>query len=305
MRRPFLDLGATDVSIKRCCKLKEMALAGFSGDPILSSHPIGIRGVAFEQRRVTAAQMSALADQPLRVELHMGPPQAIEYNADGEWHSSAVSPGSLTVTPAREAYALRWEGEREVLVFEIDLESCRQFLPEMLPRNDYRIRAVTNADDPQLYHLTKAFQAEAEAGCPAGRIYADSLAAAFVASFLGRYMEAPETALVTGLSPARLRQVTDYVQANLQGDLSVPKLASLVHTSEFHFSREFRRAMGVTPHQYVVERRIDKAQRLIEKSELSLAEVAWATGFPSQSHFTTVFRRHTGETPSAWRTARA
>jgi AraC family transcriptional regulator len=275
---------------------------GFEDTPLISSHPIGIRGVVFEQHRVQAARMAAAPRAHTQLDLHVGPPQAIEIQDDaGAWKRGAASAGSITVTPAGQPYRVRWEGERELLIFAIDLAVCRQFLPEMLPRADFTVRAVANGDDPQLFHLARAFQAEAEAGCPAGRIYADSIAAAFVASFVDRYVTRPAEPDFTGLSRERLRQVTDHVQEHLDEDLSLAALAELARTSPFHFARQFKRSTGVTPHQYVVQRRLDKAQRLLENEALSIAEVAYATGFPSQAHFTAVFRRTFGVTPGAWR----
>jgi AraC family transcriptional regulator len=241
------------------------------------------------------------------VDFHVGPPQAIEWRAgaDAPWQKGAASIGSLTVTPVGEPYNVRWEGERELLIFALDLATCRQYLPEMLPRGDFRVRAVAHADDPQLSHLARAFQAEAQAGCPAGRIFADSISAAFVASFIDRYVMMPAAPDHAGLSPTRLRQIMDHIQEHLEGNLSLNDLAALAQISPFHFARKFKHSTGLTPHQFVLQRRLDKAQRLLEKDALSIAEVAYATGFPSQAHFTSVFRRAFGQTPKAWRSDRA
>ncbi|MBL8209971.1 MAG: helix-turn-helix transcriptional regulator [Bryobacterales bacterium] len=278
-------------------------LPGFSEAPLVSSHPIGIRGLVFEQHRVTAEQMAAAPRVNTCLDLHVGGPQAVEVRAaaDEAWHKGAASTGSLTVTPAGAPYNVRWEGQRDLLLFAIDLETCRQYLPERLPRGELRVRAVINGDDPQLFHMARAFQAEAEAGCPTGSLYADSLAAAFVASFLDRYVEQGEDE-GSGLTAERLRRVQRHVQEHLEEDLSVAALAALVHTSPFHFSRQFKQSTGQSPHQYVLQRRLDKARRLLESPGLSIAEVAYATGFPSQAHFTKVFGKAFGATPKAWRT---
>jgi len=282
-------------------------LSGFPDQPITSSHPIGIRGLVFEQHRVRADQMpKAAARVHTQVDVHLGPPQAIEWRTspDAPWQSgAAASIGSVTVTPAGQPYNVRWAGERELLIFSLDLATCRQFLPEMLPRTDFTVRPVPNADDSQLSHLARAFQSEAAAGCPTGRIFADSLAAAFIATFIDHYvvLPAPVDTATAGLSPTRLRQLIDHIQEHLDGDLSIPALAAFAHTSPFHFARQFKRSTGQTPHQFVLQRRLSKAQRLLENDSLSIAEVAYATGFPSQAHFTTVFRRAFGKTPKTWR----
>ena len=276
---------------------------GLTDQPITSSHPIGIRGVVFEQHLVRSQQMAEAERVETQVDFHLGPPQAIEWR-DGEdqaWRKGATSVGSVTVTPVGAPYNVRWEGERELLIFALDLPLCRQYLPEMLPRADFTVRAVANGDDPQLSHLARAFQTEAQAGCPTGRVFADSLAAAFVATFIDHYVQLPEAYDRAGLSSVRLRGLINYIQEHLDGELSVAKLAEFAHTSPFHFSRQFKHSTGLTPHQFVLQKRLDKAQRLLANEALSIAEVAYAVGFPSQAHFTSVFRKNLGQTPKAWR----
>jgi AraC family transcriptional regulator len=127
------------------------------------------------------------------------------------------------------------------------------------------------------------------------------MAAAFVATFIDHYVQRPEAYDRAGLSPVRVRNLINHIQEHLDGDLSVASLADFAHTSPFHFSRQFKHSTGLTPHQFVLQRRLDKAQRLLENDALSIAEVAYAVGFPSQAHFTSVFRRQFGQTPKAWR----
>lgn len=105
-----------------------------------------------------------------------------------------------------------------------------------------------------------------------------------------------------GLGAWRMRRVRDFMEANLERDIGVGDLAGLVGLSPKHFARAFRETAGVPPHRYLVARRIERAKALLEGS-LPIAEVALVCGFADQSHFTTMFRRATGATPAAWRSA--
>ncbi len=104
-----------------------------------------------------------------------------------------------------------------------------------------------------------------------------------------------------GLSPAALRRVQLFVDANLANNIHLRDLASRAALSPFHFARAFRTTAGVTPRAFVEQRRIDLAKRLITESTQPLADVAVATGFGTQSRLTSIFKRQTGFTPGEYR----
>ena len=104
-----------------------------------------------------------------------------------------------------------------------------------------------------------------------------------------------------GLPEFRLRRVRQYVQDNLHRELRLAELSGLVHMSPYHFARLFKRSTGVSPHRFLVRRRIEQASALLTAQTLSVAEIARSVGFRTPSHFTTTFRRVTGITPSVYR----
>src|SRR6266404_4240438 len=99
----------------------------------------------------------------------------------------------------------------------------------------------------------------------------------------------------------RLRRVIEYIQQNLDQDLTLTELAALVYMSPFHFARLFKRSTGVPPHRFVVRQRIARARLVLRTRELSIAQISRMVGFRTPSHFTTVFRRVLGMTPRAFR----
>jgi len=103
------------------------------------------------------------------------------------------------------------------------------------------------------------------------------------------------------LSPRRLRVVLDYVEANLTSEISLADLAALTGLSTNHFIRAFRAATQRTPYSYLLERRLLRAREALRRGELSIAEIALATGFRNLSTLTNTFKRHHGVTPSAYR----
>lgn len=104
-----------------------------------------------------------------------------------------------------------------------------------------------------------------------------------------------------GLSPRIRRRVFDFVDANLDAPLTIEQLAGVAGLSAYHFARMFRQSVGEAPHKYVLRRRIGQAMTLLRNGNLSVAEIALATGFSSQAHLTTRFRAMTGITPAKYR----
>jgi AraC family transcriptional regulator len=106
-----------------------------------------------------------------------------------------------------------------------------------------------------------------------------------------------------GLSPAALRRIESFVEANLASDIDLAALADRARLSVFHFARAFKTTTGVTPRAFVEGRRVALAMRLLRDTDRSIAQVALESGFTSQSRLTTVFRRSTGETPARFRSS--
>jgi AraC-like DNA-binding protein len=101
----------------------------------------------------------------------------------------------------------------------------------------------------------------------------------------------------------RLRRVEEYVRANFDRSISLADLAKVAGLSRMHFAAQFRSATGYRPREYLLHQRIEQAKSLLSGGEMPLAEVALAVGFCTQAHFSTVFKRITGETPARWRCA--
>lgn len=99
----------------------------------------------------------------------------------------------------------------------------------------------------------------------------------------------------------RLTLVQEFVEANLEGDLRLDQLARAANITTRRLIEGFRAATGITPHRYVMERRIARAMSLLAQREKPLAEIALECGYASQQHFTTAFRASVGISPSGWR----
>ena len=104
-----------------------------------------------------------------------------------------------------------------------------------------------------------------------------------------------------GLPPRAMRRVREFIQEHLEENVSIQALANIAGLSMYHFARAFKQSEGMTPHEYLVERRVQRTKDLLAETDLPLSEIALASGFSDQSHCARRFREHVGVTPSSYR----
>ena len=160
--------------------------------------------------------------------------------------------------------------------------------------------------DPLLAEIAYAIMSELEHETSAGRLLAETLALGLVARLIQNHVPASPSGLIKpssreGLDRRRLARVLDYIEANLEGDLTVARLASVASLSQFHFARAFKAAVGQPPHRHVGARRLERAKELLGDADRALIDIALALRFSCQGNFTRAFRRATGQTPAQYR----
>jgi AraC family transcriptional regulator len=164
-------------------------------------------------------------------------------------------------------------------------------------RSEEGLSAITDPTTLQVA-LSLALAVQAGSSDPLLMEHLGTALACCVVKLLGA--EGPATG--NPLTSGNLRRVIDYIESLLgKSDLSIEEMAGVAHMSPFHFSREFKRTTGLAPHRFVLERRIERARLHLAGSRQSLADIAYATGFSSQAHFSSVFHRLTGMTPKEYR----
>jgi AraC family transcriptional regulator len=136
----------------------------------------------------------------------------------------------------------------------------------------------------------------------ANKVFLDYAWRALTAHLVRAYAssDARSNAARGGLSPWQERRAKEMLLADLGGNVTLPDLARACRLSSSHFSQAFRQTVGCPPHQWLLSQRIERSKELILNSDQSLSEIALATGFADQSHFTRVFSRLVSKSPAAW-----
>jgi AraC family transcriptional regulator len=156
--------------------------------------------------------------------------------------------------------------------------------------------------DPFLVEVAKDLSEQLRFG-PLSELYSQSVATVAASHLIRRYSSRPNALRVHrgGLGPAREKRVRQYIQEHLEAQLSLEDLARVAELSPNHFASLFRQTVGTTPHKFVVRERVERARHLLQRSRLTLIEIAMRCGFQDQSQFTTTFRRYLGTTPGRYK----
>ena len=213
------------------------------------------------------------------------------------------NPDSMCITPKGQTLEANWEGEYEAVMIEFSQNYLSKMASEMNLSANIELIDTLSKKDLLVQQLGLAFLYEADTNETSSKLYADSIAHTLMFHIVKNYTNATEKAkqFLGGLSGYKLRRVTEFINDNLEQDLTLTEIATVADLSHFHFARSFRKTLGVTPQQYIANRRIEKAKDLLSNSNLPIVEIGFQTGFKNQSHFTTLFRKLTTFTPKVWR----
>jgi AraC family transcriptional regulator len=234
-------------------------------------------------------------------------PRPIHYlqTQDGKTHTGLYRRGDFTLTPADLPFFARWQETEHCLKIEFCDRFLRSVAQETLTGNcDSLILVPTfQNQNSQVEALATMLLTELQHNQPGGTLYLDSLANVLAVQLLRNHGSTqPQLPHYEGgLPPYHLNRILDYIDANLAQDIKLANLAQLLSMSPFHFSRLFKQSIGISPHQYVIQQRVERAKRLLKTTDQAIIDIAMDCGFNSHSHLSKQFRQVTGLTPREFR----
>lgn len=163
---------------------------------------------------------------------------------------------------------------------------------------------ATNRFDPLIFNTMTALRQEAEIGGPAGRLFGETAATLIALHLIRHYSNVGATYPLPDaqqIASGDLERTIEFIEANLGAELTLEALAKVANMPISSFVRSFRNATNMSPHKYLVQRRIDRSRQILTSSTISIADISYQFGFSSQSHFATVFRTWVGDSPARFR----
>ena len=277
------------------------------GELTLDSAPLGWDGVRIRGYRYTPLDVPIPGTQDYLVVAYQDGATAMNRRCIGDWRREQVAPGSISLLTRAAQSHWRWSDDIEVTHLYLSVGAVADVAAQAYERNiqDIELLDVLRTEDPVFSAIVGSLARESRHGGLGGRLYVDSLKNQACIHMLRHYANVSfrQPATYGGLSPAQCRLLVQYVDENLDQNISLSDLAGVVQLSVFHFLRKFRTEFGCPPHAYVMQRRIEHAKRQMARRDIPLKVVAADCGFSDQSHMTRLFRRMLGTTPAEYRNA--
>src|SRR5262245_43042736 len=234
------------------------------------------------------------------------PPDELDLQFEGVKRQVPPPAGAISLWPAGIPIRVRSSGCKDALHISLEPELVARVAAEAFELDPARltIPPLDGLHLPQLRAAMLAVNDESMAyAAGGGRLAAESLAN-LLAVHLVRNASGPRppASRSDGALPQRkLRAVVEYVEEHLDVSPTLGQMAAIAHLSAYHFTRQFKAATGLPPHQYVILRRVERAKLLLQRGDLSLAEIAVGAGFTDQSKFSHTFKRVVGVSPRQFR----
>jgi AraC family transcriptional regulator len=275
----------------------------FPHPPILASDRANWKNIQFAHFRQPPRDIPEYVSPRHTICMNAGKPVRLKQVIDGQQETINSVPGDLAIYPAYLSQQFCWNKEAEF--FNLFLE------PSFLTQVSYDVFGSDRLElipylatlfDPFVQQIAFALKTSLEIDGQHSNLYADAIAHALVVHLLSRYSNRSRQIKTVkgGLTQQQWKLIVDFIQENLAENISLSELAAIVQLSPYHFAHLFKKSANISPHQYLIRCRIDRAKQLIVMGNLSLAAIAQIVGFASQGHFTYHFKRLVGVTPKVF-----
>lgn len=276
--------------------------------PVLSSERSGWSGIFFSHYDHPAYESPdhQWMQHIIGITGSSGHPVESEHRLEGQSQTCYCQPGEMLLIPARMRYSANWQQAGEFSLLGFSLDFFEQIVNESVRVKQIELIPQLGLIDPLVQQVGLALKADVEAEHPTGRMFGESLATGLVIHLLKQYsVWQPHLSDEIGRLPEQhLRNVLNYIHTHLNQDITLSEIARVLNLSQYHFCRLFKQSMGMTPHQYLTQCRINHAKQLLLKTQLTVTEIAFEVGLTNHSSFTRLFRQSVGVTPKAFRASR-
>ena len=225
------------------------------------------------------------------------------FKINKHWQRHYYQQGDIGIFPAHQTSpAAEFEQELGFILLNFEPNFLINAVHESMNVDKIEITQKIKTFDPLIKQIGLAIKTELEISIADSRLYVESAANMLAVHLLKRYStrKCNIKEYSDGLPKYKLKEIIDYINDNLDQNLSLGKMSQIVQMSPHYFATLFKQSMGIAPHQYITKCRVEKAKCLLY-SRVSVTQVSDLVGFKSQSHFAKVFRKYVGVNPREFR----
>src|SRR5258705_1319673 len=277
---------------------------------VASSQALGWQNLRALEMRHTISEWTMPPLENHCIIIQLGSSIDVTARIGDESFEQTLEPGAITIVPA--GLSMHWRlcdtAQNDTLHLYIDPQFLRTTAESIdVDYSQISIAPQFGIRDEHIHHIGISLHHELKDANVVGRLYADSLAKVLAMQLVRRYSYFKDLRTRRGgMAPRKLRKAIEFINNNLDEEQAVGLAAGAdeVQMSYSHFARAFKQSMGVSPNVYMTEKRIERAKQFLSEKDLRIADIALRTGFASQSHFTSTFRKLVWTTPKAFRDTR-
>jgi AraC family transcriptional regulator len=275
--------------------------------PIRSSYAAGWQQIYLQQFQLPAWEISEIAcsqqtlvivtpDRTLDVEFSTaGKKRALRFDRT---HHDCIS-----LIPAYLPNRSNWQQEAIFTVCHLEPNFIARVAHESIDPDRVELQLALQRPDPLIWQICRSLNQILATAATNSCFYAESMATALAAQLVQFYAtrqhllrEYPD-----GLPRAKLKQAIEYINEHLSEDISLGKIATELDISHYYLCKLFKQSLGMTPHAYLVQQRVERSIGLLQRRESRIIDIALACGFANPSHFARCFRRQMGISPKQFR----
>ncbi len=257
------------------------------------------RGIYLETHRQPPLETPEFSWQQHIFTIPRHPIAHIEEVANGKAQAVSCQVGTVSFTPAGLSRQYRWKQAVELTHIILEPHLIHQVALELVDPDCIELTPFFMQPNPLVYQICLSLVQEFEANAANSKLFAESAATMLAIHLLRHHSTRSNNVLPGEHHPPnhQLNKAIDYIHSNLAEDISLETIANHLGISRYHLCRMFKRLMGVSPHKYVLQQRVDRAKEILRSGKMNISETALACGFSHQSHLNYHFKRLTGVTP--------
>jgi AraC family transcriptional regulator len=273
-------------------------LSDILGDSI-STVKADWQNISVEEHSIPPGENPEMCVNKHIIGINVGQNVNMYMNLGGSAKTFHYLPGDLILVPAEAPVRANVDTLHNVSSFNLTKDLLSRNALEMWDIDKFELTPCFPIRDSLLQHLLQAIRHELVTNPDDCQVYAQTMANAIAVHLLKNFSNrSHRVTYVSGTLPKpQLKVILDYINDNLAEKISLEDLAVLIGCNQYYFSRAFKKSTGLSPHQYIIQQRVELAKQLLRQKKLSISEISLTCGFSHQSHLNRHFKRLVGTTP--------